>query len=174
MHWAFSSTFHPCSRQPGQIARRCFPKNLEDAVIHRKPEDLTIRTRRFALAVVQLYASLPRSTISSILGKQLLRSGTSVGAHYREARRAKSDADFISKIEGALQELDESGYWIELLGDASVAEREMVEKLSKEINELIAIFVTMVTRVKARISRRASARILAARQDRRRYLDIQP
>jgi four helix bundle protein len=148
-----------------------FSENLEDAVIRQKPEDLTIRTRRFALAVVQLYAGLPRSTVSHILGRQLLRSGTSVGAHYREARRAKSDADFISKIEGALQELDESAYWIELLGDADVAESQIVEKLSKEINELIAIFVTMVTRVKARTTR--AVRISAEGKVRAPYLGVQ-
>ena len=133
-------------------------------MIRRKPEDLILRTRRFALVVVQLYASLPRSTVSNVLGRQLLRSGTSVGAHYREARRAKSDADFISKIESALQELDESGYWVELLGDANVAESEVVEKLSKEIDELIAIFVTMVTRVKARTAR-VPVRTPAARKE---------
>ena len=137
-------------------------------MIRRKPEDLALRTRRFALMVVHLYASLPRSTVSNVLGRQLLRSGTSVGAHYREARRAKSDADFISKIEGALQELDESGYWIELLSDAHVAEGEIVEKLSKEIDELIAIFVTMVTRVKAR-TMRAAVHLPAARKERPTY-----
>ena len=121
--------------------------------MHRKPEDLILRTRRFALAVVQLYVSLPRSTVSSVLGRQLLRSGTSVGAHYREARRAKSDPDFVSKIESALQELDESAYWLELLGDANIVQGELVQKLSKEINELIAIFVSMVIRVKVRNTR---------------------
>src|SRR5262245_21100132 len=91
----------------------------------RKPEDLARRTRLFALAVVQLYTALPKSTVSYVLGRQLLRSGTSVGAHYREARRAKSDADFISKIEGALQELDESDYWLELLRDANMTKSEV-------------------------------------------------
>jgi four helix bundle protein len=119
-----------------------------------------------------LYADLPRSTVPNILGRQLLRSGTSVGAHYREARRAKSDADFISKIEGALQELDESEYWIELLGDAKVTQSEVVEKLSKEINELIAIFVTMVTRVKAR-TRRAPVRNPVERKERPASLNVQ-
>jgi four helix bundle protein len=118
-------------------------------MIDQKQEDLAQRTRRFALAVVRLYVGLPKSTVSYVLGKQLLRSGTSVGAHYREARRAKSNADFISKIEGALQELDESGYWLELLRDANVSKIEAAEKLTAEADELIAIFVSMVKRVKS-------------------------
>ena len=74
----------------------------------------------FALRIIKLYAALPKTTEAQVLGKQILRSGTSVGAHYREACRAKSDADFISKIEGALQELDETLYWLELLGAAKI------------------------------------------------------
>ena len=118
-------------------------------MIRLKPEDLAPRTRRFALAVVRLYVTLPRSTVACVLGKQLLRSGTSVGAHFREARRAKSNADFVSKIEGALQELDESAYWLELLRDACVTKSEVVEKLTAECDELIAIFVTIVRRIKS-------------------------
>jgi len=68
------------------------------------------RTRRFALSVIELYSSLPRSEVARIMGRQLLRSGTSVGAHYREGTRARSDAEFISKMEGALQELEETMY----------------------------------------------------------------
>jgi four helix bundle protein len=112
-------------------------------------EDLASRTRRFALAIVQLYLGLPRSTVSYVLGKQLLKAGTSVGAHYREARRAKSSADFVSKIEGALQELDETGYWLELLRDAHIATADAVDKLTNEADELISIFVTIVRRTKS-------------------------
>jgi four helix bundle protein len=75
-----------------------------------KEQDLKARTKTFALRIIRLYTSLPKSTEAQVLGKQVLRSGTSVGAHYREANRAKSDADFVNKIEGALQELDETGY----------------------------------------------------------------
>ncbi|MEJ7593698.1 MAG: four helix bundle protein [Planctomycetaceae bacterium] len=71
----------------------------------KKPQDLKQRTKQFALRVIRLYSSLPNSTEAQVIGKQLLRSGTSVGAHYREATRARSDAEFISKIEGGLQEL---------------------------------------------------------------------
>jgi four helix bundle protein len=63
--------------------------------------NLAARTKRFALEIIQLYSALPKSTVAQVLGRQLLRSGTSVGAHYREANRAKSNADFISKVEGA-------------------------------------------------------------------------
>ena len=71
-------------------------------------QELRTRTKVFALRIIRLYASLPKTTQAQILGKQVLRSGTSVGAHYREACRAKSDADFVNKMEGGLQELDET------------------------------------------------------------------
>jgi len=112
-------------------------------------EDLAGRTRRFALAIVRLYLALPRSTVSYVLGRQLLEAGTSVGAHYREARRAKSSADFVSKIEGALQELDETGYWLELLREARIARADAVDRLAHEADELISIFVTIVRRTKS-------------------------
>jgi len=112
-------------------------------------EDLARRTTRFALDVICLYIALPRSTVTYVLGRQLLQSGTSVGAHYREARRAKSTADFISKIEGALQELDETAYWLELLREAGLTENDAVEKLTVEANELISIFVSVVRRLKS-------------------------
>jgi four helix bundle protein len=73
-----------------------------------KPVDLRTRTKQFALRIVRLFAALPKSTEAQVIGKQLLRSGTSVGAHYREANRARSEAEFISKLEAGLQELDES------------------------------------------------------------------
>ena len=114
----------------------------------RKRNDMMLRTKRFALAVIRLYASLPKSMIAQILGNQVLRSGTSVGAHYREACRAKSNADFISKIEGGLQELDETDYWLELLRDAGVAPADRIEPLAVESNELIAIFVSIARSVK--------------------------
>ncbi|MDQ4120045.1 MAG: four helix bundle protein [Acidobacteriota bacterium] len=72
-----------------------------------KESDLKKRTKDFALRIIRLYIALPKTTEAQVLGKQVLRSGTSVGAHYRESCRAKSNADFISKVEGALQELEE-------------------------------------------------------------------
>jgi four helix bundle protein len=85
-----------------------------------------------------------------VLGRQLLRSGTSVAAHYREACRAKSNLDFVSKLEGAQQELDESDLWLELLSDANVVKPQLVVPLRQETNELIAMFVTMTKHVKSR------------------------
>ena len=111
-------------------------------------QDLRKRTKEFALRIIKLYAALPRTTEAQVLGKQILRSGTSVGAHYREACRAKSNADFISKIEGGLQELDETLYWLELLADAKIVTPTRLAQLVQETNELIAMFVTMAKGVK--------------------------
>jgi four helix bundle protein len=119
-------------------------------MIEQKAQDLKIRTRDFALRIIRLYTSLPKTTEAQVLGKQVLRSGTSVGAHYREANRAKSNADFINKVEGGLQELDETSYWLELITHAGIVPKEKVETLLKEANELTAIFVTMVKKVKAK------------------------
>ena len=85
-----------------------------------EPPALRTRTRQYALRIIRLYSALPKTTEAQVLGRQLLRSGTSVGAHYREAHRAKSNADFVSKIEGGLQELEETGYWLELLHEAQI------------------------------------------------------
>ncbi len=114
------------------------------------PQDLGKRTKDFALRIIKLYAALPKTTEAQIIGKQVLRSGTSVGAHYREARRAKSDADFVSKMEGGLQELDETAYWLELLGESGIVKPDHLKSLQNEVEELIAIFVTMVKKVKGK------------------------
>ena len=118
-----------------------------------KTQDLRTRTREFALRIIRLYSSLPKTTEAQVLGKQVLRSGTSVGAQYREGQRAKSDADFINKNEGALQELDETAYWLELLVESNIVPAEKLAPLQKETDELIAIFVTIVTKVKQRNGR---------------------
>ena len=76
-----------------------------------KPRELKDRTKEFALRIVRLYAALPKTTVAQVLGKQMLRSGTSVGAHYREGMFGRSDAEFVSKLEGALQELGETICW---------------------------------------------------------------
>ncbi len=83
-------------------------------------QDLRLRTKDFALRIIKLYISLPKRTEAQVIGKQILRSGTSVGAHYREGYRAKSDKDFIHKIEGGLQELEETIYWLELLLETGI------------------------------------------------------
>ncbi|MBW1970941.1 MAG: four helix bundle protein [Deltaproteobacteria bacterium] len=115
-----------------------------------KPEDLRTRTKRFALRVIRLYSALPKITEAQVIGKQLLRSGTSVGAHYREAVRSRSDAEFISKVEGGLQELEESIYWMELLVESGIITIERLTELMKEADELTAILVTCVKKTKQR------------------------
>jgi len=113
-------------------------------------QDLKARTKAYALRIVRLYGALPRRIEAQVLGKQLLRSGTSVGAHYREASRAKSNADFINKIEGALQELEESAYWLELLGDSGVMTATRLAPLLSETDELTAILVTIARNTKSK------------------------
>ena len=105
-------------------------------------QDLRTRTTAYALRIIRLYGSPPKTTEAQVIGRQLLRSGTSVGAHYREATRARSRAEFVSKIEGALQELDESSYWLELLGLSGIVSKQLLADLYTEIDELIAIFTT--------------------------------
>jgi len=104
--------------------------------------DLRIRTKAFALRIIRLYSSLPKLTQAQVIGRQLLRSGTSVGAQYREATRARSGAEFVSKIECGLQELEESVYWMELLVDAEIIPVAKLSELFDEAQELISIFVS--------------------------------
>lgn len=116
----------------------------------KKPEDLKTRTKAFALRVVRLYVALPKSAEAQVLGRQVLKSGTSVGAHYRESLRACSDAEVISKIEGGLQELEETQYWLELLSEAGIVPTDRLTPLLQEADELTAILVTCVKRIKER------------------------
>jgi four helix bundle protein len=112
------------------------------------------RTKRFASRIVRLYCSLPKQRVEvQVLGKQLLRSGTSVAANYREASRSRSDAEFISKIELCTQEADETVLWLELLQEDCSIHSDHLEWLLQEANELIAIFVTMSRNVKQRTKR---------------------
>ncbi len=113
-----------------------------------EPTDLKNRTKTFALRIIRLYQALPKSGEAQVIGKQILRSGTSVGAQYREACRAKSPADFINKMEGSLQELDETGYWLELLAESKIIAVDKLNDLQKETNELTAIFVASVKTTK--------------------------
>jgi four helix bundle protein len=120
----------------------------------KTPMDLKVRTKAFALRVIRLYSKLPNTTVSQVIGKQLLRSGTSVGAHYREACRARSDAEFISKVNGGLQELEETGYWIELLVEAEIINPDLLKNLLAEVDELTAILVTCLKNAKNRKGQR--------------------
>src|SRR2546423_11409293 len=93
-------------------------------------QDLRARTRAFALAIVRLVSGLPRNPVADVIARQLMKSATSPGAQYREACRAKSDADFISKLEGCLQELDESVYWLEILHESGIGLSDTIHPLT--------------------------------------------
>jgi four helix bundle protein len=117
-----------------------------------RKEALRRRTKAFAGMVVRFYLGLDkRREEIKILGNQLLRSSTSVAANYREASRARSDADFISKIEQCAQEADESLLWLELLQDDCGVPTTSVQPIWREADELIAIFVTMSKNTKQRL-----------------------
>jgi four helix bundle protein len=107
-------------------------------------ENLKQRTKKFALEVIQFVEALPRDDAGKVLGRQLLRSGTSVGANYRAACRAKSNADFISKMGNVEEEADESGYWIELLMESGKVAQTKSVPLLKESGELLAIAVSSI------------------------------
>jgi four helix bundle protein len=113
-----------------------------------EPRDLKDRTRELALRIIKLYSSLPRKAESLIIGKQLLRSGSSVGANYREGLRARSPSEYAAKLNLGLMELEETLYWLELLeGSGSIPGTRLVP-LKAEIFELSAIFVTLIKRAK--------------------------
>lgn len=112
-------------------------------------EKLKKRLMDYSMRVVRMYAALPeRQAIAQVLGKQALRSGTSVGAQQREADHARSKAEFISKMSGALQELSETEYWLELLITSDTLPSDKLNALLKETGELKAIFITIVRKAK--------------------------
>ena len=115
-------------------------------------EELKERTKRFALRIIKLVGSLPKTTVGRAIGNQLVRSGTSVGANYRSACRGRSKADFIAKLGIVVEETDESEFWLELLIDGKIVKRELVEPLLKETGELTAIFISSVNTAKKRNS----------------------
>jgi len=119
-------------------------------MMNRRPKDIGERTKAFALRIIRLYAALPKTTEAQVLGKQILRSGTSVGAHVREGKRSRSDAELISKIEGGLQELEETVYWLELLAESGIVKAARLDELMKEADELTAILVTSAKSTKKR------------------------
>jgi four helix bundle protein len=105
-----------------------------------RTEQLRTRTKEFAIRIIHLFRSLPPAAEAQIIGRQLLRSGTAVGANYRAACRARSKAEFVSKIGIVTEEADESAFWIELLSDVGIMRKERLEDLLKESRELTAIF----------------------------------
>jgi four helix bundle protein len=117
--------------------------------------ELLKRTKQFALRVMKLVAALPNSTVGRPIGSQLIRSGTSVGANYRAACKARSKAEFISKIGTVEEEADESAYWMELVIEGELMPEKRVEPLHREANEIVAIMAS--SRISA--SRRPQSQI---------------
>jgi four helix bundle protein len=114
-----------------------------------QPQDLKSRTKEFALRIIRMYSKLPKSdTVAQVLGKQVLRSGTSVGANYREASRGRSKAEFISKIGDSLKEAEETEYWLELLVDSGCTPATKMAELLDETRQLIAILTTIDKKAK--------------------------
>jgi four helix bundle protein len=122
--------------------------SLKAGGIGQKPRDLGKRTKDFALRIIRLYASLPKTPVAIVIGRQLLRSGTSVGANYREATRARSKPEYAGKMNLALMELEETSYWLELLDEGNISRHPEVSALRIEADELAAIFVSMIKKVR--------------------------
>jgi four helix bundle protein len=114
--------------------------DLKAVAVSSQPEQLRGRTKAFALRVIRLYRSLPYKTDAQVLGKQLLRSGTSVAANYRAVCRARSKAEFVAKIGVVVEEADEVVLWLELMTESGIISSAKTEELLKEANELTAIF----------------------------------
>jgi four helix bundle protein len=111
--------------------------------------DLRVRTKQFGLGVIRLFSALSKRSEADVIGRQVLRSGTSVGANFREAHRARSNAEFICKLGDCLKELDETYYWLELLVEAEFVSFDRLSTLLQECNELIAILTTISKKVKS-------------------------
>ncbi|HEY6348066.1 MAG TPA: four helix bundle protein [Candidatus Angelobacter sp.] len=111
-----------------------------DAKMSMTPEQLRDRTKAFALRIIRLFRSLPDSRDAQVIGNQLLRSGTSVGANYRAVCRSRSKAEFIARLGIVIEEADESVYWLELLVETKVIKEEKLDSLLAEARELTAIF----------------------------------
>jgi four helix bundle protein len=113
-------------------------------------EQMKSRTKEFAKEVINLCRQLPATQEGRLIGNQFFRAGTSVGANYRAACRARSKADFISKLSIVLEETDESLYWLEILGESRIVTSSLLTKLTKEANEFMAIFISSLNTAKKR------------------------
>jgi len=119
--------------------------------MNEKSDALFERLMDFSVSIIHLITNLPKQNEARVIGKQVVRCGTSVGAHYAEARRAKSNADLVSKLEGGLQELEETGYWLAILKKAKIVAPTRLTELDSEVDQLIRIHVASIKSVKARI-----------------------
>ncbi len=114
-----------------------------------RPEDLRDRAKQFALRIFKLFRSLPKSDEGRILGRQLLRSGTSLAANYRAVCRARSHDELVAKLGIVIEEADETVFWLEFLADTGLVPKPRLESLLAETNELVAIFVASRNTAKA-------------------------
>jgi four helix bundle protein len=114
--------------------------------------DLRVRTKAFALRVIRMFTALPKTEEAKVLGKQVLRSGTSVGANFREAHRARSKAEFIAKVGDCLKELDATSYWLDLLTESNIVPASDLAALQDEASQLLAILTTISKNAKQRAS----------------------
>lgn len=121
---------------------------IEEGGSKKEVIDLRERTKAIALRIVRMYSHLPKTTAAQVLGRQVLRSGTSVGANYREAYRGRSKPEFIAKAGDCLRELEETSYWLELLAESGLMPSKRLEALHKECDELTAIFVVILRKSK--------------------------
>jgi four helix bundle protein len=110
--------------------------------------DLKERTKAFALRVIAMFVRLPKTDVARVLGKQVLRSGTSVGANYREADEARSKPEFIAKMGDSLRELSETEYWLELLIESQTVKMEKMKPLLEETQQLKLIFAAIIRKAK--------------------------
>lgn len=110
--------------------------------------DMRDRTREFALRIIRLYGALPRRADSQVIGKQLLRCGTAVGANYREGLRARSKSEYAAKLNIGLMEIEETLYWVELLEGAGIVPASRLRSLRVEVSEIAAILVTLIKKAK--------------------------
>ena len=116
-----------------------------------RERDLRERTKAFGLRTIRMFAAPPKTTEARVLGKQVLRSGTSIGANYREAFRGRTRAEFIAKCGDCLREIEETAYWFELLVESGIVAADNLSPLRDEIAQLIAIFVAVVKRSKDKV-----------------------
>ena len=123
---------------------------ISEFFIEMDKEDLKLRTKQFALRTMKLAEALPLRLSGKVIGNQLMRSGTSVGANYRSACRGRSKTEFISKLGIALEEADESAYWLELVIESKLLKEKLVESLLKEANELAAILLASIKTAKSK------------------------
>lgn len=121
---------------------------MNDEKTIRERHNLRDRTKGFAPRIIKMFSSLPKGAVAQVLGKQALQSGTCVGANFREAFRARSNAEFVAKLGDCLKELDETSYWLELLVETGIMKSERLHGLLDEGSQLIAIFTAIAKNVR--------------------------